>query len=138
MDMPCSETSMSHTHYRQHTQNIVQHTRTSDAAEPLKRAGAGPSATLVLTLLQRAAPSPPGFGADGLLGSVVPVLSVLTRTKSDPELLSLMISLTTACFRSCSPMMRASMVLSAEEGSTRRQKRGKRQGRERRINSEVR
>ena len=75
----------------------------------------GPSVTLVRTLFQRVAPNPPGPGPGGLPW-FSPVLTVLAlaRTKSAPELLSLMISLTTACLRSCRPMMRASMVLSAE------------------------
>jgi hypothetical protein len=78
----------------------------------------GPSVTLARTLFQRVAPNPPDPdpGLGGFPWSA-PVLSVLpvARTKSAPELLSLIISPTTACFRSCSPMIRASIVLSAED-----------------------
>jgi hypothetical protein len=75
----------------------------------------GPSARLVRTLFQRVAPNPPNPdpGPGGFPWSA-PVLPV-ARTKSAPELLSLIISLTTACLRSCSPMIRASIVLSAED-----------------------
>ena len=71
----------------------------------------GPSVALARTLVHSAAPSPPGLGTVDL--STVPVPDP-SFEKVDPELFSFIICPTTACLMSCSPMMRASIVLSAE------------------------
>ena len=71
----------------------------------------GPSVTLARTLVHRTAPSPPGGGILDLSPVPVPTPSF---EKVDPELFSFMICPTTACLMSCSPMIRASIVLSAE------------------------